>query len=104
MLVSQKVLRFIGLFLAASCSAVVFASGGDAQSSSGLVKIGAAIAIGLGAAGAATGQGRAASSALEGIARNPASRGDVFVPMILALVFMEFQALLAFVVAFMILG
>ena len=37
----------------------------------GLASIGAALAIGLGAFGAATCQGRAASSALEGIARNP---------------------------------
>lgn len=64
-----------------------------------LAKIGAAIAIGLGAAGAATGQGKAAAAALEGIARNPASKGDVFVPLILSLVFMEFQALLSFVIA-----
>ena len=64
----------------------------------------AAIAIGLGAFGAATGQGRAASSALEGIARNPASRGEVFMPLILSLVFMELQALLCFVIAFMVKG
>ena len=77
----------------------VFANEGDAASPVGLAKIGAAIAIGLGAAGAATGQGKAASAALEGIARNPASRGEVFVPLILSLVFMEFQALLCFVIA-----
>lgn len=64
----------------------------------------AAIAIGLGAFGAATGQGRAASSALEGVARNPASRGEVFMPLILSLVFMELQALLCFVIAFMVKG
>ena len=65
----------------------------------GLAKLGAAIAIGLGAFAAASGQGRAASAALEGIARNPASRSEVFVPLILSLVFMEFQALLCFVIA-----
>ena len=70
----------------------------------GLAKLGAAIAIGLGAFGAATGQGRAASAAMEGIARNPTSRGDVFVPLIIALAFMEFQALLSFIVALMLVG
>ncbi len=64
----------------------------------------AAIAIGLGAFGAATAQGRAASSALEGVARNPSSRNEVFMPLILSLVFMELQALLCFVIAFMVKG
>jgi F-type H+-transporting ATPase subunit c len=79
----------------------VFAEGlGESGGSSvGLAKLGAALAIGLGAAGAATGQGKAASAALEGIARNPASRSEVFVPLLLSLVFMEFQALLCFVIA-----
>lgn len=67
----------------------------------GLAKLGAAIAIGLGTFGAASAQGKAASAALEGIARNPMSRGDVFVPLIIALAFMEFQALLSFMIAFM---
>ena len=80
-------------------SSLAFAEGGDVTSASGLAKLGAGLAIGFGAAGAATGQGKAASSALDGIARNPTSKGEVFVPMILALVFMEFQALLSFVIA-----
>ncbi len=66
--------------------------------------LGAAIAIGLGTAGAATAQGNAAKAALEGIARNPMSRGDVFVPLIISLAFMEFQALLSFIVALMLVG
>ena len=84
--------------LGAILSSVALASEGEV-SRAGLASIGAAIAIGLGAFGAATGQGKAASSALEGIARNPSSKGEVFVPMILSLVFMEFQALLCFVIA-----
>lgn len=70
----------------------------------GLAKLGAAIAIGLGAFGVASGQGRAASSAMEGIARNPTSRSDVFIPLIISLAFMEFLALLCFIVALMLLG
>ena len=89
--------------LAAVFSSVALASDGE-LSRAGLASIGAAVAIGLGAFGAATGQGRAASSALEGIARNPGSKGEVFVPMILSLVFMEFQALLCFAIAFMVKG
>ena len=52
-----------------------------------------------GAAGAATGQGKAASAALEGIARNPTAKNEVFQPLIISLAFMEFQALMSFVVA-----
>ena len=86
-------------------SPVVLAADEAATGSpAGLAKLGAAIAIGLGAFGAATGQGRAASAAMEGIARNPTSRGDVFVPLIIALAFMEFQALLSFIVALMLVG
>ena len=84
-------------------SSAALASDGS-MDGAGLAKIGAALAIGLGAAGAATGQGKAAAAALEGIGRNPASRGDVFVPLILSLVFMEFQALLSFVIALQISG
>lgn len=82
-------------------SSLAFADEAATGSSTGLAKLGAAIAIGLGAFGAASGQGRAASAAMEGIARNPMSRGDVFVPLIIALAFMEFQALLSFIVALM---
>ena len=92
----KRFVFFTGVFFS---SAAAFASDGEVSSPLGLAKIGAAIAIGLGAAGAATGQGRAASAALEGIARNPTSKGEVFVPLILSLVFMEFQALLCFVIA-----
>ncbi|MBP6218171.1 MAG: ATP synthase F0 subunit C [Oligoflexales bacterium] len=89
----------LGMGLLSSSAVLAEVSQGADASSSGLAKIGAAIAIALGALGAATGQGKAASAALEGIARNPSSRGDVFVPLILSLVFMEFQALLCFVIA-----
>jgi F-type H+-transporting ATPase subunit c len=66
---------------------------------SNLIPIGAAIAIGLAAFGAATGQGRAVGSALEGMSRNPGAKDAMFQPLILGLVFMEFQALLGFVIA-----
>jgi|JI7StandDraft_1071085.scaffolds.fasta_scaffold678198_1 F-type H+-transporting ATPase subunit c len=94
----MKVLQAMSsVVLGLGVSSVAMASEGG--SDVGLTKIGAALAIGMGAFGAASAQGRAASAALEGIARNPASRGDVFVPLILSLVFMEFQALLCFVIA-----
>jgi F-type H+-transporting ATPase subunit c len=92
----------LGFFL---FSGFVFASDGSGSGDSvGWAKLSAAFVMGLGAFGAASGQGRASSAALEGLARNPSSKGDVFVPMLLSLVFMEFQALMCFVIAFLLLG
>ena len=82
-----------------SSSAPLLADAGDVTTSGGLAKLAAGLAIGLGAAGAAMGQGKAASAAFEGLARNPSSRDVVFTPFMLALAFMEMQALLAFVIA-----
>lgn len=70
-----------------------------ASGNSGLIAIGAAIAVSLATFGAASAQGRAASTALDGIARNPNAKDAMFQPFILGLVFMEFQALLGFVIA-----
>ncbi len=80
-----------------------FAEGVEAAASTnnGLVALASCLAIGVAAFGAATAQGKAVSSALEGIARNPNCRDQVFMPMILGLVFMEFQALMGFIVAFL---
>jgi F-type H+-transporting ATPase subunit c len=84
-------------------SGAAFAQGGDSSpaSSLGLVAIGSALAMGLCAIGATLAQGKAAGSALEGIARNPGSKEQVFVPLLLSLAFIEFPALLGFIVAFL---
>lgn len=66
----------------------------------GLVAIAAAIAIGLAVLGGTLGQGKAASSALEGIARNPAAADKLFTPLILSLALIESLVILAFLVAF----
>lgn len=72
----------------------------DGQGSSlGLWAIGSGLAMGLSALGGTLGQGKAAGSALEGIARNPTSRDQVFTPMILALALIEFQAIMGFIIA-----
>jgi F-type H+-transporting ATPase subunit c len=69
----------------------------DAQMASAL---GAGIAIGLGALGAALGQGRVAAAALEGIARNPGADGKIRTPMILGLALIESIALYALLIAY----
>jgi F-type H+-transporting ATPase subunit c len=80
-------------------SSMAMAQEAAAQGNASYIPIGAALAIGLAAFGAATGQGRTAATALESIARNPSAKDSLFQPFILGLVFMEFQALLGFVIA-----
>ena len=67
------------------------------------VAVGKAIAGGFGLAiaafGGALGQARAAAAALEGIARNPGARGEVFVPLILGLALIESLVIYMFVTA-----
>jgi F-type H+-transporting ATPase subunit c len=46
-------------------------------------------AIGAAALGCALGQGKIVSAALEGIARNPGAREQIFTPMLLGIVFVE---------------
>lgn len=71
------------------------AGGGDAYAS-----LGAALAIGLAAFGGSLGQGKTAAAALDGIGRNPAAAGKIFVPMIIGLALIESLVLYAFVIAF----
>lgn len=85
-------------------SSVAFAQGEGATSAFGLAAIGAGITMGIAAFGAATAQGRAVAAALEGLGRNPQAKDVMFMPMILGLVFMEFQALLGFLIAFLIIN
>lgn len=66
----------------------------------GLIAIAANIGIGIAAFGSAIGQGRMAASAMESIGRNPNSAGQLFVPMIIGLAFIEALTLYALVIAF----
>lgn len=92
----NKVFGFFVFAAAVLTSTVAFAQdaggGGDEWR-----PIGLAIAIGLAALGGTLAQGRATSAALEGIARNPGASGQMFVPMMLGLSFIESLVLLVFV-------
>lgn len=70
-----------------------------ATSDKGLVSIAAALAIGLAAFGGAMAQGKAASSALEGISRNPAASGKILTPMIIGLALIESLVIYALLIA-----
>ena len=60
-----------------------------------LAYLGAAIGAGIGAVGAGLGIGKLASSAMEGIARQPEAAGDIRTNMIIAAALIEGVALLA---------
>lgn len=91
--------RFTLVGLALSSSTTLYAAS-DGVPASGLIAIGAALAIGLATFGAASAQGKTASSAMEGIARNPTAKNQMFMPFIISLALMEFHALLGFVISF----
>src|SRR4051812_25184079 len=84
------------LSLGASVAMAAENGGGD----TGIGHLGAALAIGLPALGGALGQGRTAAAALEGISRNPAAQGKIFVPMIIGLALIESLVIYALIVAF----
>jgi F-type H+-transporting ATPase subunit c len=61
----------------------------------------AGFAIGIAALGGTIGQSRAASSALEGIARNPGAAARIQTPMILSLAFIESLVLFTWAISFL---
>lgn len=94
------------LILLSTISLPALAEGVAAASSSnsGLIALSAAIAIGVAALGATLGQGKIGSSAMEGIARNPNARKDMFIPMIIGLALIESIAIYGFVIAILLVG
>ena len=70
----------------------------------GLIGLGAGLAVAVPAMGCGIGQGRLVASAMESIGRNPNSTGQLFVPMIIGLAFVESLTLYGLVVAFFLLA
>jgi F-type H+-transporting ATPase subunit c len=98
----RKMLYLVVAFAAVMLvSPAAFAQGGAAPvAGTNWVAISAAFGMALAAFGGALGQSRVASSACEGIARNPAAAGAIRAAMILGLVFIETLALLTLVIVF----
>lgn len=82
--------------------AALAAEGGAGQS--GMIAIGAAVAIAGAAIGAGLGQGRAVAAAMESIGRNPNAAERIQTPMIIGIAFMEALAIYALVIAFFLQG
>lgn len=81
-----------------------FAQGGEAAASksSAALVIAAIFGVGIAAFGCGLGQGRIGAAAQEGIARNPGAAKSMFVPMLLALAFVETLVLFTFVTVFIV--
>ena len=59
----------------------------------------AGLAIGLAVVGGTAGQGKAAATAYEAIGRNPQAADKLFTPLLLGLALIEFQTIMAFIIA-----
>jgi F-type H+-transporting ATPase subunit c len=68
------------------------------------VAIAAGLGIALAAFGGALGQGRTASTALDGIARNPGAADKLFTPMILGLALIESLVIYSLIISILLLG
>lgn len=96
--------KLVALAVIVAPSIAFAAEEGAAATGNSLMPIGAAIAIGLAALGGTLSQGKAVSSALDSIGRNPSAAGGLFTPMLLGLALIESLVILAFVIAFLLLG
>ncbi len=89
----KAVLMLAILALVVLVAPAVFAQDSGAGAGKSLGPIAAGFGMALAAFGAALGQGKIASSACEGMARNPGAAGAIRASMILGLVFVETLAL-----------
>ena len=68
------------------------------------IAIAAGFGIAVAAFGGALSQGRAASTALDGIARNPSAADKLFTPMIIGLALIESLVIYSLIISFLLLG
>lgn len=96
----RRFLTALPVVLAAT-PALAEEAAGAASSGSSLQYLGAGLAIGLAVIGGGMGQGRAAAGAFEGIGRNPQCSDKMFTPLLIGLALIEFQTIMAFIIAFL---
>ena len=99
-------------FMAAFCTMMVGASAYAQEAGAGVqfsdrdkwIAVAAGFGIALAAFGGALGQGRTASTALDGIARNPSAADKLFTPMILGLALIESLVIYSLIISILLLG
>jgi F-type H+-transporting ATPase subunit c len=70
----------------------------------GMIALGVGLMLGLAALGGALGQSRAVSSSVESMGRNPSAAKALFTPMVLGLSLIESLVILAWIVAYTMVG
>lgn len=105
----KKILSMLSFLAVFAFSAVAFAQDATAVDAAkagqnGWIALAAGLGLGLAAFGGALGQGRTASTALDGIARNPGAADKLFTPMILGLALIESLVIYSLLIAFLLLG
>ncbi len=103
----KLVLSLLSAITVMMIATLAFAQDGAASNEFDMKKwIGLACGLGIAIAafGGALGQGRTASSALDGIARNPGASGKIFTPMILGLALIESLVIYSLIISFLLLG
>jgi F-type H+-transporting ATPase subunit c len=94
---------FAGVALAQPAGEAGVKTAGLAQNY-GWIALAAGLGIGLAALGGGLGQGRAAAAALDGIARNPGARSQIFTPMLIGLALIESLVIYALIISFILVG
>lgn len=95
----KVLLVMVATFLVSAVAFAQDAAGGHGGGDQ-FASLAAGLGIGIAVLGGALGQAKAATAALEGIARNPAAAGKMFVPMIIGLALIESLVIYAFLVTF----
>lgn len=98
----KKYLYYFGVIVV-SILAGADAAFAEAGAGSLYLPLGIGLTLGLAAIGGTFAQGKAVSSALDSIGRNPSSRGELMVPMLLGLAFVESLVIFAFVISYFLL-
>ena len=106
----KKMFAFFGMLLLgllasglAMAAEGASAGAGDAAAKA-VIAIGAGVAVGIAAFGAALGQGRVGAAAMESIGRNPNAADKLFLPLVLTFALLEALALYGFVIAILLQG
>jgi len=95
----SKLVLLVALLLTLFAAPALAQDGAEGGGGANLGLLGAAVGIGIAAAGGAIGQGRATGEACAGLARNPGAGGRIQIMLLIGLAFMESVVIYALVIA-----
>ena len=95
----SKLVLLVALLLTLFAAPALAQDGAAGDGGANLGLLGAAVGIGIAAAGGAIGQGRATGEACAGLARNPGAGGRIQIMLLIGLAFMESVVIYALVIA-----